>query len=66
MAFNFRNNSANRLTLKVSLVAKPYSNLTCDKHCMKPSQSCWCVHENVNVKNMRMDLKTLLDIFSDH
>ena len=56
LAFNFRNNSANRLTLKVSLVPKQYSNLTCDKRCMKPSQSCSCVHENVNVKNMHMDL----------
>ena len=59
MAFNFRNNSPNRLTLKVSLVPKQYSNLTCDKRCMKPSHSCSCVHENVNVKNMHMDLKTL-------
>ena len=56
MAFNFRNNSANRLTLKVSLLPKQYSNLTCDKRCTKPSQSCSCVHENVNVKNMHMDL----------
>ena len=56
LAFNFRNNSANRLTLKVSLVPKQYSNLTCDKRCMKPSQSCSCVHENLNVKNMHMDL----------